>query len=278
MPEGDGKGNLEVNYNKGVFKCWACAETHRMKGGIPYLIRRYGRESTLKRYFQYRPEHIAFDSESSAYTKLKLPKEYKALSKGSKTDRDYTVAMKYVKDRGINDTMIAKFEIGWAASGEYAGRIIIPSRDEFGDVTYFVCRGYTKWVWPKYKNPEVDKTELIFNDRFINWDSTIYIVEGTFDHIVIPNSIPLLGKFLTAKLLYLLITKANANVVILLDEDALDDAKRLYKDLNVGELYNRVKICIPPDEDPSKLYETWGYKGIFKLLRSAHRLPEFEIY
>ena len=24
----DGKGNLEVNYIRGVYKCWACSETH----------------------------------------------------------------------------------------------------------------------------------------------------------------------------------------------------------------------------------------------------------
>jgi hypothetical protein len=28
LDEGDGKGNLEVNYRFGVYKCWACGETN----------------------------------------------------------------------------------------------------------------------------------------------------------------------------------------------------------------------------------------------------------
>ena len=30
--EGDGKGNLEINYFRGVYKCWACAETYGTQG------------------------------------------------------------------------------------------------------------------------------------------------------------------------------------------------------------------------------------------------------
>jgi len=29
LDSGDGKGNLEVNYIRGVYKCWSCAETHQ---------------------------------------------------------------------------------------------------------------------------------------------------------------------------------------------------------------------------------------------------------
>jgi DNA primase len=279
MPEGDGKGNLEINYNRGVFKCWACAETNRMKGGIPYLMRRYADDRLLQRYYTYRPEHKAFDSEGSEHARVKLPKEYKPLAKLNSSQLDYDKAMDYLTNRNISKAMIEKYEIGMCAIGEYQDRIIIPSRDEFGDINYFIARGYHKRVWPKYKNPEANKEELIFNERFINWDSTIYLVEGAFDHIVIPNSIPLLGKFITPKLLYLLITKAKANVVVVLDADAIDDAKRLYKELNMADLYNRVRICIPEDGlDPSLIYEKWGSKGIFKFLRTAYKLPESEIY
>ena len=63
MPEGDGKGNLEINYNRGVFKCWACAETNHMKGGIPFLIRRYGDDRLLNKYFQLKPEDVEFDKQ-----------------------------------------------------------------------------------------------------------------------------------------------------------------------------------------------------------------------
>ena len=41
MPEGDGKGNLEVNYRFGVYKCWACGETNDTHGNLYKLIRKY---------------------------------------------------------------------------------------------------------------------------------------------------------------------------------------------------------------------------------------------
>jgi hypothetical protein len=31
---GDGKGNLEINYGKHVYKCWSCGETHGTHGPL----------------------------------------------------------------------------------------------------------------------------------------------------------------------------------------------------------------------------------------------------
>jgi hypothetical protein len=279
MPEGDGKGNLEINYNRGVFKCWACAETNHMKGGIPFLIRRYADDRLLNKYFELKPEAAEFDRMYSHTHKLKLPKEYKAIPKCKKTEPKLGESKRYLRGRKISEKMIKRFDIGVCSTGEYHSRIVIPSYDKYGEVNYFVSRGINDFVWPKYMNPETDKEELIFNERFLNYDSTIYIVEGVFDHLVIPNSVPLLGKFMTEKFKHLLLTKCKANVVILLDDDAYDDAVRLYKDLNVGDLYNKVKLCIPPNGyDPSLMYEKFGYKGILKLLRSAKKMQESEIY
>jgi hypothetical protein len=44
----------------------------------------------------------------------------------------------------------------------------------------------------KYINPKAEKQEIIFNIGKLNLDATIYLVEGVTDHIVTPNSIPLL--------------------------------------------------------------------------------------
>ena len=39
LMEGDGKGNLEVNYDSGVYKCWACSETNGTHGTVRKLIK-----------------------------------------------------------------------------------------------------------------------------------------------------------------------------------------------------------------------------------------------
>jgi hypothetical protein len=47
----------------------------------------------------------------------------------------------------------------------------------------------------KYINPKAEKQEIIFNIGKLNLDATIYLVEGVTDHIVTPNSIPLLRLY-----------------------------------------------------------------------------------
>lgn len=107
----------------------------------------------------------------------------------------------------------------------------------------------------------------------------IFSFEGVFDHIVVPNSIPLLGKYISEKLFETIYTKASANIVILLDSDAYQDALQLYKRLDVGDLKDRVKLCVPKDGfDPSLIYQKEGKNGILNLLRTTHRVKESLIY
>ena len=92
-------------------------------------------------------------------------------------------------------------------------------------------------------NPDVDKNRFIFNEGCINWDSTVYIVEGVFDMFSVPNAIPLLGKVLTKSLYYALKEK-KPDVIILLDPDAYSNAIKIY--LDILNIYlgdeNKVKI------------------------------------
>ena len=58
LEKGDGKGNLEVNYNHHVYKCWACSEVYGTHGTINKLIRKYGNNSHLKQYRLVIPDQI----------------------------------------------------------------------------------------------------------------------------------------------------------------------------------------------------------------------------
>ena len=48
--DSDGKYNLEVNLKIGKFNCWKCGQTHSMKGGLSFLIKRYGNPIIAKQY------------------------------------------------------------------------------------------------------------------------------------------------------------------------------------------------------------------------------------
>jgi len=273
----DGKGNLEINYKKDVFKCWACHDINDMHGNISKLIYKYGNKTLAKEYLTLRPttEYNRVETKKiESVVKLKLPSGYKRLSDSNHKDYLYDEAITYLKDRGITDFMIDYYDIGYVSSGEFKNRIVIPSYDKNGELNYYIARTFNKYTKPKYKNPDCKKELIIFNEGKINIDSTIYLVEGGFDHIVIPNSIPLLGKKVYDLLFYFL-QDVNADIVIILDPDAVKDAIFNYKKLNTGKLHGRIKIAIPPHSyDPSKIFEVLGNKGITKLLRSSVVISE----
>lgn len=278
LDNGDGKGNLEINYKFGVFKCWACQDTNNMHGKVPTLIKRYGNKRLLDEFKCLNLEFNDVEDKEKKIT-LSLPKEYKKLSGVIKKDIDYNIAIKYLKKRGITEEIIEKYNIGYATEGNYKNRIIIPSYNKFNNVNYFIGRWYhNNYTKLKYLNPDAEKSEIIFNEGMLNFDSNIYLVEGVFDHIVVPNSVPLLGKHISDNLLYLLHEKACGDIIIVFDGDAYEDSKEIYKKLNFGDLYGRIKVVKCPNEyDPSKIYELLGNKGIVKLLMTATKLSEFEI-
>lgn len=278
-PQGDGKGNLEINYNKGVFRCWSCMYTNNMHGYIPKLIKKYGNYELLKEYLILKPDEINYGDIELEVVDVKFPIGYKKISECDKTSYKYYEVMSYLSKRNIGPDLIEKFDIGYTMDGDFHSRIIIPSYDEFNEINYFIARSFDWKVKPKYLNPVAQKELIIFNESKVKWDSTIYLVEGVFDHIVVPNSIPLLGKYISEKLFEAIYTKASANIVILLDSDAYQDALQLYKRLDVGDLKDRVKLCVPKEGfDPSLIYQKEGKNGIINLLRTTHRVKESLIY
>lgn len=280
LDNGDGKGKLEINYRKGVFKCWVCSYKNNMHGPIEKLIKKYGTKINLRDYQLVKPEtNYNTETYEEKEIHVSLPQEFLSLSKCSKYEPKYQFAINYLKDRGITDEIINEYNIGYAYDGKYKNRIILPSYDEFGDINFFVARSFSNWTKPKYLNPEAEKQYVVFNHNKLNFDATIYLVEGAFDHIVTPNSIPLLGKILSHKLKQLLLDNAKAEIVILLDDDAQEEAISIYKELDFGFLSGKIKICKPPhNHDPSSIFQRLGKSGIIKLLKSSRRLEPQEMY
>jgi DNA primase len=263
LDKGDGKGNLEVNYKYGVYKCWVCAETHDTHGSIYKLIKKFGNPKQLKKYLLLKPEEDE-EGQKRVYKQVKLPKEFvpfKDASMGLKLTPYYKQALNYIKSRNITDLMVQMYNIGFCYTGQYENRIIIPSYDEDRNLNYFIARSYLQKTKRKYMNPEVQKEIIIFNEHLVNWDEPIYIVEGAFDSIFVPNSIPMLGKFMSEHLFNKLYTKAK-KIIIVLDPDAYNDQERLYHRLNCGKLMGKVwSVKLEGDKDIADLKgDISGYK------------------
>jgi DNA primase len=255
LDHGDGKGNLEVNYKYGVFKCWVCAETHDTHGSIFKLIKKFGTKKQLKNYELLKPENGG-EINKRVYNQIKLPEEFVAFkdaSMGLKLTPEYKKAYNYIKKRNITDLMLQIYNIGFCYKGPYENRIIIPSYDEDRRINYFIARSYLDYTKLKYKNPEAQKEVIIFNEHLIDWNEPIYIVEGAFDSIFIPNSIPMLGKFMSEHLFEKLYNNAK-KIIIVLDPDAWNDAERLYHKINCGKLMGKVWIVkLEGDKDIADL-------------------------
>lgn len=291
------KFNLEVNLRKGVYNAWCCSQyDDEMHGSITKLIKMFGNDSILKEYkdilrqiqqsklydISFNKEDFNLRNQNVERKEIELPSNFKLFKFD---DKNPYKAMEYLKNRGIGWDIIRKYNIGYTEYDEnqknLSLRIVIPSFNQYGELNYWVGRDFSNWDKKmKYMNPKVDKKEIIFNEEKVCWDADINLVEGPFDHIVVPNSIPLLGKALKDddKLFYTLRDRANANINIFLDGDAFDDVKRIYKILNHGKLFGKIRyIPLNGDDDPSLIYQKYGKKGIIKSLQNAITFKENEI-
>ena len=133
--DGSNKGNLEINIYDHVYKCWACSETNGPHGPLGKLIDIFGTKRQKKTYDLFKPEGLK--QKEVKIKKLELPKEYTSFKDINPLHIPHKEALKYIKSRGITDQMIEKYNIGFADSGEYMGRVIVPSYGMDDELNYF---------------------------------------------------------------------------------------------------------------------------------------------
>jgi DNA primase len=214
------------------------------------------------------------DIEEHLERPLIIPREYISLA-----DKEnlgvYQRAYAYLNQRRITQDIIKKFNIGWCYDGKYENRILIPSVDDEGDWNYFTTRAIDKRVKPKYMNCDVKKEEIIFNVSKVNWEKWVFVVEGPFDHLVTPNSVPMLGKGIYPLMHRAIYDNAKNKVVILVDPDAVDDGIAFYRQLDGGKLLGRVLInFMPKYYDPAKYFEKFGMENYKRQLAQSYRLKD----
>jgi len=245
--EGNNKGNLEVNLEKNVFHCWSCGEVNQTHGSLNKLFTKFGNKKQKKLFELVRPDELK--PIHIKKNKVVLPEGFTKISEINPRFPPHLQGLNYLKQRGVTDEMISKYNIGLTTSGKFANRIVIPSYDSKNNLNYFIARAWFKTKY-KYINPEVEKDKIIFNEHLIDWDKDLFICEGVFDSIFLDNSIPMLGKSISQNLFETIYEKAKGFITICLDGDAFDNAQNLYRELNGGVLHNRIKIIkLPKDKD-----------------------------
>lgn len=292
--EGEGHFNLEINIIRGKYRCWACEHINGMCGKLSSLIKNYGGDKLLLEYreeiknikkskeyeLHFVNEDLLFEEDEELI--IKLPeKTYEFKFDGNTKE---SIPLKYLTDRGMTEYFIKKYDIRYTDSyckdRSYRNRIILSSFDKFGNLNYYTGRDYTDKSPRKYFNVQnINRKDIIFDEHLINWDGDIVLTEGPMDHLVVPNSIPLLGKAINPDFYIFdcLQNKLTQKVIVFLDNDATGDAKSLCDKLSSLQLCGRLYI-VPTEKlrielnikkkldlkklDPNKLHELFGYKGI----------------
>jgi DNA primase len=246
------KKKLSINLDKDAFKCWICDFSGKT---VRRLVQRYGNYNQQKSWNELTGivditeyEKIFFSEQEIEETpvKISLPNQFQSLC-----NKDLSLnslpARKYLRNRGISKEDILFWKIGYAVSGEYSGRILVPSFNNEGNVNYFIGRTYEN-NWRRYLNPNLPK-DIIFNELFLDWSSDITIVEGVFDAIKARNAIPILGSSLReGSRIFRELIRNDPAIYIALDPDAEKKAEKLINTLLSydAEVY---KIDIPQGRD-----------------------------
>ena len=260
------KPKLEINMvtneeGKNFWECWVC----KTRGQSIYsLVKQLKLPKTeAQEVLKYVKKGRKYEYTNDQV--VELPKEFQPIHTATKTSVIANKVRKYLYDRGLSDNDFIKYNIGYTTTGEYGGRIIIPSYSESNRLNYFVGRTF-EGAYFKYKNPEASK-DIVFFENLINWNKPIILCEGAFDAMAIRrNAIPILGKSLSPALWKKILTGNLTDIYIALDTDAQTQALEIAEKLIAAGF--RVFLIELAGKDPSDM----GFKDFTKLVQNATEL------
>ena len=243
------------------WECWVCETKGTTIRSLLYQLKTPNDQSA--EVLKYLPKGSQIQYKGISI--IELPKEYQLLSEASKTSVIANNVKKYLYDRGLTDYDFIKYQVGYCTSGEYGGRIIIPSYSESNQLNFFIARTYDGNYF-KYKNPEASK-DIVFFENLINWKTPIVICEGVFDAIAIRrNAVPLLGKNMANALYKKILLSPSTDIYVALDADARNRALQISeKLLNQGK---KVYLIEMKDKDPSEM----GFNAFTQHIQKAREL------
>lgn len=261
------KPKLSVNIETDIYHCWVCDK----RGTLLSLM--YEIQASGKHIAEYINKHKAKNiyvkkSLQNTYS-IKLPTEYQALH-NSRNSIICKKAFSYLQDRKVPDDFIVKYKLGYCVSGDFSGRIIIPSFDKNGNLNFFTGRDITGESKVPYLNdlklPKGYKNTIIINELNIDFSKTVVLVEGYFDMFnSVANTIPLCGSTINREsLLFKTLVQNNSDVILALDPDAF--YKKTLPTAQLMMSYGLTVRCADfrPYKDLGKMQKDEGLERIAK--------------
>jgi DNA primase len=218
----DGRKNkkkLYIELATGWYHCWVCGTSGK---NINFLFRKFAKN--------YAPRCAQLFHEDRSYTdqqaleEIILPPELpedSVLLMSAKNDPDANDVKRYLKARGLTKMDMYRWRICVSNEFKFRRKAIFPSFTASGQLNYYTARCIDETKF-KYKNADVPKRTVIFNEFDINWDEPIILVEGVFDAVKCPeNTVPVLGSSLASgSNLFMRLKQHESTVIVAFDEDA----------------------------------------------------------
>jgi len=160
---------------------------------------------------------------------------------------------KFIADRAIPTDA---YKVFLAYDGDYKNRFILPVYDKFGTMVYFQARAMTDSILPKYKNPTLEKGQVILNQHLFSRDMNIIVAEGLIDAWMVENhqGTSMLGAEIQDDFLKELFKLTDKDIIIAFDNPKIDEqgASSLLKFMvgahkkNPSKYAHKVKYFIYP--------------------------------
>lgn len=259
---GDTKGHFYVNIDKKLFHCYKCGfagTLTKLVARIEGISEHQAKEMLMD---QLRPvttkaitEIIAMaiqvkrKAKGKKETAIDVPLPDEFIPCFNKKTKQLSVPV-YLKQRDVNPQTLAYFGVGYAGSGPYKGTVIWPIHT--GESRTFVARVAGDVKGRKYLYPEnAPIGRFVFNYNKVKIGEKLIIAEGAMDVMRLwlygYNAVGLLGKNMTNHQLRLILMLNPSDVVIMLDNDALDQANKLASAISG---FVPVKVAVLDSGDP----------------------------
>lgn len=242
--ENKNKLKMVIHLEKCWFHCWVCDK----KGtNVSRLVSKISKQASMKSLGLFKTHHkkvsLFEEKIEEELEPLTLPLNFKFFMEDfNLKDPDVRDVFLYSKKRGFDKHKLCMLRAGYSLSNELRRYLILPSYDKLGNLNYYVSRNIDANTRDgfKYKNANIPKNKIIFNELNISWNIPLTIVEGPLDLVKTnDNSTCLLGSSLTEDmLLFQEIVKNKTKINLALDSDVY------HKTIKIAKLLSQYDIDV----------------------------------
>jgi len=259
----DSSGHLYVNRIKGVYHCFKCGRSGKLKDLKDKVDILVDTTPDLREILDTL-EHFT----NSNYKSLALPNDYKVAHPKSR-------AAVYLHNRGVSQEKIERYEIGYTSTDGYR-RVWFPDFDDKHNLVYYATRRYwrkderskyvLRWEFPKADVYGAWKSAQLYHYYLAKQFEEVVVVEGVTSAIAIgDNAVATYGTNFSEAQVAMLADMSCKVIYVMFDGDVLTE-EQIRKGVKKGREKGRelarllarsgkrvYRVDLPDNTDPADI-------------------------